>query len=127
MRYRQISPYSILRKQTCTPPTAVTLQGNVQPAQWNIGKVQRYLHMPCPSGVTEFNPDSIILVIAARYVPRYVVSTHYNQIMLSLRDTFGLEVVPEVQFKTIVSVSSISSMRRSSHPFPPLCRSIFCP
>ena len=42
-------------------------------------------------------------------------------------DTFGFDVVPEVQFRIIVSVSSISSITRSSHPLLPFCRLIRCP
>ena len=32
---------SILRRQTCAAPTAVTVQTNVQPLAWNIGSVHR--------------------------------------------------------------------------------------
>ena len=32
---------STLRRQTCVPPTAVTIQTNVQPLAWNIGSVHR--------------------------------------------------------------------------------------
>ncbi len=33
---------STFRRQTCAPPTAVTIQVNVQPLAWNIGSVHRY-------------------------------------------------------------------------------------
>jgi len=33
---------STLRKHTCAPPTAVTIQTKVHPLAWNIGNVQRY-------------------------------------------------------------------------------------
>ncbi len=32
---------STLRRQTCAPPTAVTVHTNVQPFAWNIGRVHR--------------------------------------------------------------------------------------
>ena len=38
---RSIAPASTRRRQTCVPPSAVTVQGKHQPLQWNIGSVQR--------------------------------------------------------------------------------------
>ena len=32
---------STRRRHTCVPPTAVTIQVNVQPLAWNIGSVHR--------------------------------------------------------------------------------------
>ena len=32
---------SVRRRQTCVPACSVTVQVNVQPLQWNIGRVQR--------------------------------------------------------------------------------------
>ena len=32
---------STLRRHTCVPPTAVTVQGKVHPLAWNIGSVHR--------------------------------------------------------------------------------------
>jgi hypothetical protein len=37
----KISGGATLRKQTCTPPTAVIVHVNVQPFAWNIGRVHR--------------------------------------------------------------------------------------
>src|SRR5437764_5863353 len=54
--------------------------------------------------------------------PRTIHKHHFEIVI-----TLGLEVVPEVQFKTIVSVSSISSIIRSSQTFPPFSESIRCP
>src|SRR5574340_220753 len=34
---------SILRRQMCLAPAAVTVQTNVQPLAWNIGRVQGYV------------------------------------------------------------------------------------
>src|SRR3979411_2796720 len=38
---------SPLRRQMCAAPTAVTLQTNVHPFAWNIGRVHRYLSLIC--------------------------------------------------------------------------------
>jgi hypothetical protein len=37
----KMSAGSVRRRQTCVPPTAVTIQVNVQPLAWNIGSVHR--------------------------------------------------------------------------------------
>ena len=37
----KIASGSTRRRQTCVPPTAVTIQTKVQPLAWNIGSVQR--------------------------------------------------------------------------------------
>jgi len=40
---------STLRRQTCVAPAAVTIQTNVHPLAWNMGRVQRY-RSPQPIG-----------------------------------------------------------------------------
>jgi hypothetical protein len=39
----QILSASTFLKQTCVAAAAVTAHGKVQPLQWNIGRVHRYL------------------------------------------------------------------------------------
>src|SRR5438874_11290585 len=69
---------STRRRQTCLPPTAVIIQTNVQPLQWNIGSVHRYVS-PADIDTCASVPTALM------YALRWVIIT-----------PFGRDVVPLV-------------------------------
>src|SRR2546428_9237202 len=73
----QTSGGSILGMQTLVPPTAATPQVKVQPLQWNIGSVHRYLEWAS-------SRRSRAMARAFRYAPRWWYMT-----------PLGRPVVPE--------------------------------